>query len=74
MKGGLPLPTAPWTLCWAPEGEGAEGGKLRWGELRSSVGPDKGGFIAWVWGTYWGEGGRNAVRGGPELRGSLAWG
>lgn len=74
MKGVSPLLTAPWPLCWAPEGEGAEGRQLRWGKLRSSVGPDKGGFIGWVWGTRWREGGRNAGRGGPELMGSPAWG
>lgn len=41
---------------------GQGGGKLTWGELRSSVGPDKGGFMGWVWGTCWGEEGRNAGR------------
>lgn len=40
------------------------------GELRSSVGLDKGGFIGWVWGTCWGQEGRNAGQRGPELPGS----
>lgn len=57
----------------ATRGRGRSRRKAEMGRVKILSGPDKGGFIGWVWGASWRQGDRNVGLRPPALR-RFIWG